>query len=86
MTGRERTVLWILSSLVVGVVLVFAPWMSFLGVELWESNWFLQLWPGARGVLLSPFTRGAVTGIGLVNLALAARDASARLAARAPRG
>jgi hypothetical protein len=76
----------ILSSLLVGVVLVFAPWMSFLGVELWESNWFLQLWPGARGVLLSPFTRGAVTGIGLVNLALAARDASIRVAAKVPRG
>lgn len=76
----------ILSSLLVGLVLVFAPWMSFLGVELWESNWFLQVWPGARGLLLSPFTRGAVTGIGLVNLALAARDASIRLAARVPRG
>jgi hypothetical protein len=76
----------ILSSLLVGVVLVFAPWMSFLGVELWESNWLLQVWPGARGVLLSPFTRGAVTGIGLVNLALAARDLSARLAAKGPRG
>lgn len=75
----------ILSSLLVGLVLVFAPWISFLGVELWESNWFLQLWPAARGVLLSPFTRGAVTGIGLVNLALAARDASLRLAAKAPR-
>ena len=69
----------ILSSLVVGVVLVVAPWMSVFGVELWESNWLLQVWPGARGVLLNAFTRGAVTGVGLVNLALAARDLHARL-------
>jgi hypothetical protein len=69
----------ILSSLVVGVVLVFAPWLSLFGTPLWESNWLLQLWPGARGVLLNAFTRGAVTGIGLVNLTLALRDLHARL-------
>ena len=70
MTGRERTVLWILSSLVVGVVLVFAPWWP----SLWDSNWLLQLLPSARGLLLSAFTRGAVTGLGLVNLVLAAGE------------
>ena len=70
----------ILSSLLVGVVLVFAPW-----TPLWDSNWLLQLWPAARGLLLSAFTRGAVTGLGLVNLVLAARDLHARLAAAGPR-
>jgi hypothetical protein len=65
----------ILSSLVVGVVLVVAPWTSF-----WDSNWLLQLWPSARGPALSAFTRGAVSGVGLVNLLLAARDLHVRLA------
>jgi hypothetical protein len=60
----------ILSSLLVGVVLVFAPWTS-----LWDSNWVLQLWPGLRGPLLNAFTRGAVTGLGLVNVLLALADA-----------
>ncbi len=64
----------ILSSLLVGVVLVFAPW-----TPLWDSNWLLQLWPGLRGLLLNAFTRGAVTGLGLVNLVLALRDLHARL-------
>ena len=79
--GRERPrpaisrrplapVLWILSSLVVGIVLVFAPWWP----SLWDSNWLLQLWPGLRGPLLSAFTRGAVTGLGLVNVLLALAD------------
>jgi hypothetical protein len=53
----------VLSSLLVGIVLVFAPWTS-----LWDSNWLLQLWPGLRGFLTSAFTRGAVTGLGLVNV------------------
>jgi hypothetical protein len=69
----------ILSSFLVGVVLVFAPWTS-----LWDSNWLLQLWPATRGLMLSAFTRGAVTGLGLVNLVLAARDLHARLAGAGP--
>lgn len=64
----------ILSSLLVGAALVLAPWSP-----LWDANWLLSMWPAARGILLSGFTRGAVTGLGLVNLALALRDAHARL-------
>jgi hypothetical protein len=69
----------ILSSLVVGVVLVFAPWISFWGYSLWDSNWLLQVWPGLRGLLLSAFTRGAVTGLGLVNVLVALGDLHAYL-------
>lgn len=78
----------ILSSFVVGVVLAVAPWLPLADARwlpLWDANWLLQLWPSARGPLLSAFTRGAVTGIGLVNLLLAARDLYVRLAANAPR-
>lgn len=69
----------ILSSLLVGLVLVFAPWTS-----IWESNWLLQPWPALRGALLSGFARGAVTGLGLVNLVIALSDVYLRLS-RAPR-
>ncbi len=64
----------IVSSLLVGAVLVVAPWTS-----LWDSNWLLQSWPSLRGVLLTGFARGAVTGLGLVNLAVAAVDLHRRL-------
>jgi hypothetical protein len=64
----------ILSSLLVGSVLVFAPW-----TPLWESNWLLQIWPGLRGLVLNAFTRGAVTGLGLVNVLVALGDLHARL-------
>ena len=68
---------WILISFVVGILLVFAPWWPLL----WESNWLAQLWPGLRELLLSPFVRGAVTGLGLVNILLALHDAYVRLVA-----
>ena len=65
----------ILSSLLVGIVLVVAPWYA----PIWEANWLLQMWPAARSIVLSGFTRGAVSGLGLVNLVLALRDVHARL-------
>lgn len=71
----------ILSSLLVGIALVFAPWSP-----LWEANWLLQMWPAARSIVLSGFTRGAVSGLGLVNLVLALRDVHARLTGGSWRG
>jgi hypothetical protein len=77
----------ILISLVVGVVLVFAPWISLWGISLWESNWFLRPYPALRGVLVNAFARGAVSGLGLVNVLLALHDLHAhrRAAPRRPR-
>jgi hypothetical protein len=69
------------SSLVVGLVLVVAPWTA-----LWETNYLLQPSPVLRAVLLAAFTRGLVSGLGLLNLLLAMEDAYALLlhAARRP--
>jgi hypothetical protein len=55
-----------LSSLLVGLVLILAPW-----TPLWEGNAFLQPSTLLRAALLSPLTRGAVSGLGLVNILLA---------------
>jgi hypothetical protein len=75
------SLLSILSALTVGVVLVVAPWISFWGYSLWDSNWLLQLWPALRGPFLNAFTRGAVSGLGLVNVLVAVVDLHARLVA-----
>jgi len=56
------------------VALVFAPWWSLL----WESNWLLPQGSLLRSVVLSPFTRGAVSGLGIVNILLALYDTRAR--------
>jgi len=68
------TFLSVLSSLLVGIVLVVAPWTS-----LWDSNYLLNPHPAVRRLLLSAFTRGAVTGLGLVNILLAFHEASRHL-------
>ncbi len=57
------------SSLMVGATLVLAPWTS-----LWENHPALASSSVLREILLAPWFRGAVTGLGLVNLAAAALD------------
>ncbi len=46
-----------------GLLLLVLPWSVF-----WERNYFAEAWPPLRGFLTNNFTRGAVTGLGLVNL------------------
>jgi hypothetical protein len=60
----------VVSSLLVGAVLVAAPWTT-----LWEANYLLQPHAGVRAILLSPFARGAVSGLGFVNILLALHEA-----------
>jgi hypothetical protein len=62
----------VLSSLLVGLILVVAPWWP---PDLWDSNYILPLHPAVRAVLLSPYTRGAVSGLGLVNILLGLHEA-----------
>lgn len=47
----------------VGLVLLVVPWSPF-----WDRNYFLDLWPAAAAVTRSNLIRGAVSGLGLVNL------------------
>jgi hypothetical protein len=54
------------SSLLVGLTLVVAPWTA-----LWDANYLLQPHPTMRAIALSAFTRGAISGLGLVNILLA---------------
>ena len=72
----------IASSLLVGLVLVVAPWTSVCGRELGA----LQPLPLLRGWLLSGFVRGAVSGLGLINVLVALGDLHGRLLAAARRG
>jgi hypothetical protein len=67
----------VLSSFLVGVVLVVAPWTA-----LWDGNVLLHPSPALRALMLSAFTRGAVSGLGLVNIVLALDEARHLLAGR----
>jgi hypothetical protein len=46
-----------------GLLLAALPWTAF-----WEHNYFAQTMPWLRAVLTNNFARGAVTGLGLINL------------------
>jgi hypothetical protein len=61
-----RHVLWLIIMFEIGAVLLFLPWL-----ELWESNYFLGHYPILRPFLLHPSLRGAVTGLGALDILLA---------------
>lgn len=67
----------VLSSLLVGVILVVAPWTSW-----WDQNYLLQPYPAVRSMVLSPFVRGLVSGLGLVNIVLAVLEVHQTLTRR----
>ncbi len=61
----------ILFCLELGLFLLVLPWTA-----LWEYNYFLQRFPGAATWLLNFFLRGAVSGLGLIDIGLAAGAAA----------
>jgi hypothetical protein len=46
-----------------GLVLVIVPWSIY-----WERNYFVQALPLIEPLLTNDFVRGAVSGLGLLNL------------------
>jgi hypothetical protein len=61
----------------VGILLVVLPWSGF-----WDRNYFGIAWPGLRPILANNFVRGAVTGLGLVNLFTGLADLALLFAVR----
>ena len=62
--NRLLAVAFILFCFEIGLFLVFVPWSS-----LWEHNVLLFYLP-LRGLLLNNFVRGAVSGLGVIDLFL----------------
>jgi hypothetical protein len=50
-----------------GVLLILVPWMGY-----WDHNFFLDKFPELIPLLLHPSVRGAVTGLGALDILLAA--------------
>ena len=49
-----------------GALLLYIPWTAF-----WEQNYFLNHFPTLMPLLLHPSFRGAVSGIGVLDIILA---------------
>ena len=72
-----RHLVYIAFFLEVGLLLIVLPWSGF-----WERNYFAAAWPPLQAVLTNNFVRGAVTGLGLVNLVAGFADLALVFAAR----
>jgi len=55
-----------LFSFEIGLFLVVFPWM-----ENWDLNYFQGVFPSLRDTWDDPYFRGAVTGLGLINIYIA---------------
>jgi hypothetical protein len=56
-----------LDIFLLGVLLILVPWLGY-----WDHNFFLDKYPELIPILLHPSVRGAVTGLGALDILLAA--------------
>lgn len=64
--NRVLRVLLILLCFEMGALLLYLPWSVY-----WDQNYFLNHFPSLIPVLLHPSFRGAVSGIGVLDIILA---------------
>ena len=53
----------------VGLVLTLAPWSAY-----WDRNYFAETLPAVHALITNNYVRGAVTGLGLINIFAAVAD------------
>jgi hypothetical protein len=81
MSAKLSAIFYILLCLEIGIALTLLPWIpqGFLGLPLsdWGNNYFLLYaarktgFHGLQTVIASGWVRGAVTGVGVLNLGIA---------------
>jgi hypothetical protein len=62
-------IIYILYSLEVGILLLFLPWLA-----IWENNYLLYLYPEIRPFVANSFLKGAVLGLGIVNILIGIQE------------
>ena len=58
-----RRLLFVVFFVEVGLLLIVLPWSTF-----WERNYFGFLLPTIQPLLTNNFVRGAISGLGVLNL------------------
>ena len=77
MSTKLTVIFYILLCLEAGIVLTLLPWMQPFGLGDWGDNYFLLYaaqqtgLQGLQTAISSGWVRGAVTGLGLLNLGMA---------------
>jgi hypothetical protein len=64
--NRMLSALLVVILCIMGAVLFYLPWTS-----IWERNYFLSHFPSLMRILLHPSFRGAVSGLGVLDIFLA---------------
>ncbi len=67
--ARLSGLAWIILCFEIGVFLLVYPWM-----DGWERNELANWREGTREIWVNPYVRGAVSGIGIVNIGTSLRD------------
>lgn len=67
-----RRLLIIALLIELGLLLIVVPWSAY-----WERNYFAQVSPLVQAVVTNNFVRGAITGLGAVNVIAALTDLAA---------
>jgi hypothetical protein len=77
MSSRLSVIFYIILCLEIGLVLTVLPWLphGWLGLSDWSNNYFLLLAAhkagyGVQRFVASGWVRGAVSGIGILNLGM----------------
>jgi hypothetical protein len=63
-----------------GLVLVVVPWSMY-----WDRNYFAQALPAVHQLITNNFVRGAVSGLGVINMAIGIAELVSMIAARQSR-
>lgn len=72
-----KRLLLIAAFLEIGFVLIVVPWSAY-----WDRNYFAQALPGARALITNNFLRGAVSGLGLIDVSAGITELVALLLTR----
>jgi hypothetical protein len=80
MMNRIVRILILLVWLELGLMLILVPWSEF-----WQTNYFVIQFPDLAIFLRSAYLRGAVSGLGVMNVFLALESFRHRAAAVAKR-
>ena len=72
--------LYVAFFLEVGLLLAILPWSTF-----WERNYFAESWTPLHALMTNNFVRGAVSGLGIVNLAAGVTELARMFYSRGPR-
>jgi hypothetical protein len=73
-----RRFLYVIFFVQVGLLLIVMPWWP----AFWEQNYFALAWPPLRTFLSNNYIRGAVSGLGFVNLFAGFADLATMFSAR----